>query len=473
MTATEPWPAAGALADAVRAGERTAVENVEQALAAVEARDAELGAFVVLDPDGARAAAEAIDAAVARGEDPGPFAGVPIGVKDLEDCAGLPTSHGSLLYQGRPPVDTDSVHLARLRAAGAVPLGKTAAPEFGTLSWTRTRAWGTTRNPWATDRTPGGSSGGSAAAVSSGMVPLATASDGGGSTRSPAAFTGLVGHKCSYGRIPDPRPIDSMTACLGALATTVGDAARHLDVVSGPDPRDRTSLPATGLSYEAAISTLDVAGLRARWSDDLGYAAVDPEVASIARAAAATLAEAAGLVLDEEPVRLTDAVSTWLENGAIDLWLALEDGMWPDAADQLTPFPRMGLEQTADAPIGSLVGPARKRAVLEREVGELFAEVDVLLTPTVAIPAFVAEGPPPSSIAGVAVHPAMATPFTMVANLCWNPSTSVPAGLTADGLPVGLMVTARHHRDDICLRLARILEVARPWPRFAVPQPGR
>ncbi len=468
MTApSEPWPSARELADAVRAGRRSAVENVELALATVAARDGELGAFVVLDPDGARAAAEEVDAAVARGEDPGPFAGVPIGVKDLEDCAGLPTSRGSLLYQGRPPVAEDSIHVARLRAAGAVPLGKTAAPEFGTLSWTRTRAWGTTRNPWATDRTPGGSSGGSAAAVSSGMVPFATASDGGGSTRSPAAFTGLVGHKCSYGRIPEPGPLDSMTACVGALATTVGDAARHLDVVSGPDPRDRTSLPAPGLSYEATIETLAVEGLRARWSPDLGYAAVDPEVAAVARAAAGALAEAAGLALDDEPVRLTDAVTTWLDSGSIDMWLALEDGMWPEVADQLTPFSRWALEQSADAPLRSLVGPARKRAVLEREVGELFTHVDVLLTPTVAVPAFVAEGPPPSTIAGVPVHPAMATPFTMVANLCWNPSTSVPAGLTADGLPVGLMVTARHHRDDVCLRLARILEQARPWPRFA------
>jgi aspartyl-tRNA(Asn)/glutamyl-tRNA(Gln) amidotransferase subunit A len=466
MSAAGEWPPATALADGVRAGSTTAVSAVARALDAATA-DVELGAFVVLDPEGAMAAAEAVDAAVARGEDPGPFAGVPIGVKDLEDCAGLPTSHGSLLYQGRPPVAADSIHVARLRAAGAIPIGKTAAPEFGTLSWTRTKAWGTARNPWATDRTPGGSSGGSAAAVAGGLVPLATASDGGGSTRSPAGFSGLVGHKCSFGRIPDPRPLDSMTACLGALATTVGDAARHLDVVAGPDPRDRTSLPAPGLSYEAVVETLATAGLRARWSPDLGCAAVDPTVASVAGAAASSLASAAGLDLDDAPVRLTDPVRTWLEGGSLDMWLALEDGMWPDVADDLTPFSRWSLEQTVDAPISSLVAPARRRAVLEREVGELFAEVDVLLTPTTAIPAFVAEGPPPSEIAGQRVHPAMATPFTMVANLCWNPSTSVPAGLSPDGLPIGLMITCGLHRDDLCLRLARIWEQTSPWPRTA------
>ncbi|HEU5152330.1 MAG TPA: amidase family protein [Iamia sp.] len=463
------WPPVTVLADQVRAGTTTATALVERALAAATA-DAELGAFVVLDPEGARATAAAVDAAVARGDDPGPLAGVPIGVKDLEDCAGLPTSHGSLLYQGRGPVEADSIHVARLRAAGAVPIGKTAAPEFGTLSWTRTRAWGVARNPWAVDRTPGGSSGGSAAAVAGGLVPLATASDGGGSTRSPAGFSGLVGHKPSFGRIPDPGPLDSMTAVVGALTTTVADAARHLDVASGPDPRDRTSLPAPGLSYEAVIETLATAGLRARWSPDLGYAVVDPEVARVAGAAASVLADAAGLDLDDAPVRLTDPVTTWLEGGSIDMWLALEEGMWPAVADDLTPFSRWSLEQTERAPVRSLVAPARRRAVLEREVGELFAEVDVLLTPTTAIPAFVAEGPPPAEIAGQRVHPAMATPFTMVANLCWNPSTSVPAGLSAAGLPIGLMITCGLHRDDLCLRLARVLEQAQPWPRTA---PGR
>jgi aspartyl-tRNA(Asn)/glutamyl-tRNA(Gln) amidotransferase subunit A len=463
---TAAWPPVAELAESVRSGATAAVDLVERALAAAT-DDAELGAFVVLDPEGARATAAAVDEAVARGEDPGPLAGVPIGVKDLEDCAGLPTSRGSLLYQGRGPVAEDSIHVARLRAAGAVPIGKTAAPEFGTLSWTRTKAWGTARNPWAVDRTPGGSSGGSAAAVAGGLVPLATASDGGGSTRSPAGFSGLVGHKAGYGRIPNPGPLDSMTAVVGALATTVADAARHLDVAAGPDPRDRTSLPAPGLSYEAVIETLATAGLRARWSADLGYAVVDPEVAAVAGAAAATLAEAAGLDLDDEPVRLTDPVTTWLESGSIDMWLALEDGMWPGVADDLTPFSRWSLEQTVTAPVRSLVTPARRRAVLEREVGELFAEVDVLLTPTTAIPAFVAEGPPPAEIDGRPVHPAMATPFTMVANLCWNPSTSVPAGLSADGLPIGLMITGGLHRDDLCLRLARLLEQAQPWPRTA------
>ena len=232
----------------------------------IDAGNDALNAFVHVDADLARRQAETVDERVARGEDPGPFAGVPMGVKDLEDCQGMPTSQGSLLFKGRGPVDADSVHVARLRAAGAVFVGKTAAPEFGIPCFTHTKAWGTTRNPWNPERTPGGSSGGSASAVAAGLVPCATASDGGGSTRIPAAFSGLVGMKPSYGRIPHPRPAPSQTAVFGLLTTTVADAARHLDVTSGPDDTDRATLPPPAIGYEAAIESLRVGGLRAAWS---------------------------------------------------------------------------------------------------------------------------------------------------------------------------------------------------------------
>src|SRR4051795_7576728 len=181
----------------------------------------------------------------------------------------MPTSQGSLLYKGRGPVPDDSIHVARLRAAGAVPVGKTASPEFGITAFTHTKAWGTTRNPWDTTRTPGGSSGGSAAAVAAGLVPFCTASDGGGSIRIPAAFSGLVGMKPSFGRIPHERSAPSETSVYGCVATTVQDAARHLGVAAGPDGRDRASLPALAGSYERTVEELDVQGLRALWSPDL------------------------------------------------------------------------------------------------------------------------------------------------------------------------------------------------------------
>ncbi|HLT68843.1 MAG TPA: amidase family protein [Acidimicrobiales bacterium] len=461
------------IAEAVRRGERRAVEVLDEALAAIRAGNDRLGAFVHVDEELARRAAERVDATVTAGRDPGPFAGVPIGVKDLEDCAGMPTTHGSLAFAGRGPVAEDSIHVARLRAAGAVPVGKTATPEFGTLNFTRTKVSGVARNPWDPERTPGGSSGGSAAAVAAGLVPAATASDGGGSTRIPASFCGLVGFKPSHGRIPHPGPPGSETAVLGLLTTTVADSARHLDVTAGPDDRDRFSLPAPGVRYEEAIESLPVAGLRARWSPDLGFAACDPEVRSVAEKAAVELAEAAGLALDDEPVSLTDPVRAWLGAGALDLWLALEPGMWPGVAGDLTRYARSVLEQTESYPAPRLAEAARRREQVTLDAARLFAEVDVLLTPTTAVTAFPAEGPPPDEIDGRPARPigASATPFTMLANLCWNPAVSVPAGTTAAGLPVGLQIVARRHRDEVPLRLARVWEQTRPWPRHA-PAPG-
>src|SRR5688500_13253731 len=448
------------IAESVRAGERKAVEVLDACLADVAAGKDRLNAFVHLDEEQARAAADAVDAAVARGVDPGPFAGVPFGVKDLDDCEGMPTSHGSLVFKGQAPANADSIHVARLRAAGGVPIGKTAAPEFGTLNFTKTKAWGITRNAWDPSRTPGGSSGGSAAAVAAGLVPVATASDGGGSTRIPAGFSGLVGLKPSHGRIPHPGPSGSQTAVYGMLTTTVADSARHLDVVAGPDDRDRLSLPAPTMGYEAAIESLDVSGLRARWSVDLGFVEhVDPEVAALAEAAARALASSAALELDDGEVRLTDPVRTWLSGGAMDLWFSIDEDMWPAVADDLTRYSRDTLEQTKDYPLSKFARAVRRREQLTLDVAALFDEVDVVLTPTTAVPAFAAEGPPPGG--------AMATPFTMLANLCWNPSISVPAGTTSDGLPVGLQITAARHRDELPLRLARIWEQASPWPRHA------
>ncbi len=448
------------IATSVRAGERKAVEVLDECLAAVAAGNDALNAFVHLDEEQARTAAAAVDEVVARGDDPGPFAGVPFGVKDLDGCAGMPTSHGSLVYKGRGPVAADSIHVARLRAAGGIPIGKTAAPEFGTLNFTKTKAWGITRNPWDPARTPGGSSGGSAAAVAAGLVPVATASDGGGSTRIPAGFSGLVGLKPSHGRIPHPGPSGSQTAVHGMLTTTVADSARHLDVTAGPHDDDRLSLPASGVRYEDVIETLPVAGLRARWSVDLGFVEeVDADVARVAEAAASALVAAAGLELDGKDVVLTDPVRTWLSGGALDLWFSIDEDMWPAVADDLTRWSRDSLDQTQDYPLPKYARAVRRREQLTLDAARLFGEVDVLLTPTTAVPAFAAEGPPPGG--------AMATPFTMLANLCWNPSISVPAGLTQDGLPVGLQITVPRHRDDLALRLARILEQAQPWPRLA------
>ena len=249
--------------------------------------------------------------------------------------------------------------------------------------------------------------------------------------------------------------------------TTVADCARHLDVVAGPDDHDRTSLPDSGLVYEQLIDTLDVDGLRAVWSSDLGFAPIEPEVQGLAEQAAMDLAKVSGLQLVDKPVELTDPVKVWWNNGILDSWARMEPGMWPDREQELEYYNRGTMRRSQHVTAPSVARIYARRGRLEREVADWFSDVDVLLTPSAAVPAFAAEGPMPDHVNGVEVFGGMAVPFTMLANLCWNPAISVPAGVTRDGLPVGLQIVARRHRDEIVLRLARLYEQARPWPRLA------
>ena len=194
---------------------------------------------------------------------------------------------------------------------------------------------------------------------------------------------------------------------------------------------------------------------------------VDPEVADITRAGAEELVQAAGLTFVDRKVTFTDALRVWLTAGTADLWTDLEQGMFPERAGDFTSIVRVGLERSQDVTVPQFARRLRWRKQLETEMAQLFDDIDVLLTPTTAVPAFAAEGPLPTEIAGQEVAPGMVVPFTMLANLCWNPAVSVPAGLSSDGLPVGLQIVGRRHADDVVLRLARIFEQARPWPRHA------
>jgi aspartyl-tRNA(Asn)/glutamyl-tRNA(Gln) amidotransferase subunit A len=452
------------IADGVRGGVLTAQAVLAEAFEAIEVKNGELNAFVMLDRELAAAAAAEVDAKVARGEDPGPLAGVPFGVKDLEDCAGFRTTQGSWFLKETPVKTADSPHVARLRAAGAVPIGKTAAAEFGMDGATSTYLWGVTRNPWNPQKTPGGSSGGSSAAVAAGMVPLATATDGGGSTRQPAAYTGLVGLKPSHARIAKVNGFANWSVH-GALTRTVRDQARYLDVAAGPDDRDRQSLPAVAYRYEEIIETLDVAGLRALWTPDCGYAVVEPEVVEIARTAAARLIEAARLTRVDGVFHPTNIYRHW---GAINL-ATLEadltaDGVLPDGIPHLSEQMKAVIKrvQARKNEINLKESWARIEQ-LTREVAAFFADHDLLMSPATACRPYDAHLTTPQSIDGRDISDTGVEPFGMLANACWNPSISIPAGLTSDGLPVGLQITARRHRDDILLRLARIYEAAHPW----------
>ena len=292
----------------MRAGKLRSTELLDVFVERVEKLNPELNAFCYLDLEGARARAAAIDEAVARGDDPGIWAGVPMGVKELVQVAGWPDTHGSLLY--RDAVGTrDDTEPARLKAAGAVLVGLTTSPEFGSTNWTRTYLHGTTRNPWNPERTPGGSSGGSAAAVASGMMPICTGSDGGGSIRIPAAYSGLFGFKTSFGRVGYAGNFDSaLTSVPGPMCRSVRDAARYIDAIAGPTNNDPTSLPRPVRSYEDAVVSGDAVaqlrGKRAAWSATLGFAVCDPEVEKLAYEAALALCADAGIELVDVDVRL-------------------------------------------------------------------------------------------------------------------------------------------------------------------------
>jgi aspartyl-tRNA(Asn)/glutamyl-tRNA(Gln) amidotransferase subunit A len=452
----------------IRSGQLSARESAQAALELASSLNGSLNAFAHLDEELALAAADAVDAAIRSGHDPGPLAGVPFAVKDLDDCAGMPTGHGSLWHSGGAPAAGDSIHVARLRAAGAVPIGKTTVPEFGSLPYTSNKVTGVTRNPWDLTRTPGGSSGGSAAAVAAGVVPFATSSDGGGSARTPAGFCGLVGHKPSFGRIPDLNGSRySQTAAPGCLATTVADAALLLDVMAGSSVRDRTALPHAQEAYSALIDELPVRGLRVAWSDDLGFAGIDPEVAAVGRSAAEALAQAADLKLTDVNLELTDVNIVKLQLEAQERWIGLTDGRWPERAAELTTAVHDEFERTQSLTVREFAATLTRRAEIEAYLARVFTDIDVLLTPTTAVTAFAAEGPAPASVQGIAGGLLSAVPFAALANLWGTPAISVPAGLAADGLPVGLHIVGRHHDDATVLRLARLLELARPWPRHA------
>jgi aspartyl-tRNA(Asn)/glutamyl-tRNA(Gln) amidotransferase subunit A len=453
----------------IRAGVLSSEDLTLACLEAIAARNEELNAFVYLDAEQAVVAAQGVDAVVASGRSSelGPLAGVPFGVKDLDDCAGMPTTRGSRWYADDPPKTTDSIHVGRLRRAGAIPIGKTATPEFGAWAYTASPLLGVTRNPWDPTRTPGGSSGGSSAAVASGMVAFATASDGGGSIRTPASFTGLVGLKTTYGRVPTFGSTHlAQNSVVGSLTTTVRDTALLLDVMAGPDNRDRTSLPSPLHSYVEAIDTTDVSECRVTWSRDFGFAVVDDRVAVLCHEAAEQFASSLDVALLERPIVLDDYIRTYATIEGVDKFVGVERELWEHRVDELDP--RAATDWTAmrerTLPWAARVEATRRQLV--HQVAELFDDVDLIVTPMSSMPPFAAEGPMPTEIQGVDVHGGMSVVLAMLANLVNLPAISIPAGFV-DGLPVGLQVIGPRFREDLLLAAAARYETRRPWPRHS------
>ena len=447
---------ATALAAQVRAGEVSAEEALEAALARIEERDDRIGAFLTVAAESARREAAAADRAVRDGAELGPLHGVPVAIKDLEWTAGIRTTYGSRAFEAFVPRE-DAIGVARLRAAGAIVIGKTNTPEFGLIGETRNLLGPETRNPWDLERTVGGSSGGSAAAVAAGMVPIATGNDTAGSITCPSAMCGLVGVKPTHGRVPNwPEPRDSrLFLDSGPIARTVADAALMLDVMSGPDPRD----PVSRLSGPVPERRSEP---RVAWSPDWGWLAVDDEVRTAAEAAASAFEELGYRVEPDRP-DVGDAMEILLPLIAGDA-IALLDGLGADR-DALSPEARDELELLGEPDVATFIQALNRLWHYRDAVDRFFERYDLMITPSTAVPAFPL-GRPPSSIGGRPVTPRWITfmPFQAPWNLTGQPTASVPCGRSADGLPIGLQITAPRHGDELLLAACAAFEQARPWP---------
>ena len=437
------------------------VELMEATLDRIEATRETLNAFVALrDRDALLGDARAAEARIGEGRARA-LEGIPLGVKDLEDAAGLVTSHGSVPFEDNL-ASRDSVQVERLRAAGAIVVGKTNAPEFGYTAITKNLLFGASHNPWDTERTPGGSSGGSSAAIAGGVVSLATASDGGGSVRLPASFTGCFGLKPSYGRIPNEGSIwvTDDTSVQGPLTRTVEDAALHLDATVGAHPLDPNSLPHPGMSYRECLPNLP-AGLRVGYSPDLGHAVVQSDVAEVAYDAARAFAD-----LGHEFGELTEGPPEvgrdWGLVGAFEMMAKLAPLLPEREGDFGRAFLRGVLAGRAMTPErwGEI---QRRREALNRWCAGVFERFDLLLTPTVPYDPPAARGPFPTETEGRTQPLASVASFTIPFNLSWHPAATVRAGLSRAGLPVGLQIVAPRHRDDLVLQAAFAFERARPW----------
>jgi aspartyl-tRNA(Asn)/glutamyl-tRNA(Gln) amidotransferase subunit A len=437
------------------------LEVVDAVLARIEALDGVLNAFCLVAANEARDAAVASAARWRHGEPVGPLDGVPTAIKDLILTRGWPTIRGSRTVDPDQPWEVDAPVTARLREAGAVLIGKTTTPEFGCKGETNSPLTGITRNPWDPTRTPGGSSGGTAAAVAAGLGPLAVGTDGAGSVRIPAAFCGNFGLKPSFGRVPAfPLSPFGTVSHIGPHTMSVADAALMMNVMKQPDARDWTSLPPDPTDYAAGLDD-GVAGLRIAFSPTLGYANVDPEVAAAVAAAVEQLDRLGAHVelVDpgfDDPLEITTGL--WF-TGAWTLW------------SQLTPEQREVTDPdfAAEALLGEpLTSLDVQRLHLRRgELGShmrLFMQrYDLVATPAVAVPAFEAHPAghrpfDPEAMLGW-------TPFSYPFNLTQQPAGTIPCGLTAAGLPIGLQLVGPMFGDALVLRAARAYEQVRPLPR--------
>ena len=463
MTDT-PWQGdACSLVDEFRAGSRSPKEEMQATLSAIASSS--LNCISFLDSDGALERASRADVSL-------PFGGVPMGVKELDYVQGWPSTEASVPFADRKSEHTSTM-VSRLIAAGANHFGLTTASEFGGVNVTRTVLNGVTRNPWDTTRTPGGSSGGGAAGVAGGLFTLGTGGDGGGSIRIPAGFTGLVGLKSTFGRIPRGPHVEygNLTVTTGGMTRSVRDTARWFDVCNGHDSRDPLSLQRVE-NWEAQLGTHadSLRGKTAVLAPNWGGAVVSPAMWTQLEEYAQHLCAATGLRIITVDTSLPRIGAAWSISGMVEIHTQLADH-WPACADVLTPEMRFGIEAT----FGKYGTEARakieaRRAILNQRMAEIFDAVDFVITASNPDVAFNAEGPLPSAFGGVKAGAGNNGKLTFPANMYGNPSISLPAGLI-DGLPVSLQINGRHFSEQLLLDLGLALERTRPWALVAPNSP--
>jgi aspartyl-tRNA(Asn)/glutamyl-tRNA(Gln) amidotransferase subunit A len=448
------------LAALVREKKVSPVEVTEAFLARIERVNPRLNAYVTLTADLAREAAKRAEAAVMAGAALGPLHGVPFSVKDLVFTAGVRTTAGSQVFRNFVP-DADSLVVARLKAAGGIMLGKTNTPEFGYKGTTENLVFGETRNPWALDKTPGGSSGGAGAATAAGLAPLSVGTDGGGSIRIPASFSGIYGLKPTFGRVPSLPGFGGWHSIshTGPMTRTVADAALMMDVLALPDERDRLCVPTETRSFSEAIKS-HPRKLRIGWTRDLGYAVVDPQVVSAVEKAISAFREI-GWEVEEANPGFPDPVEIFNTTVRAENYVVAGD-LLSRHAELLDPgmraFARVGAGITAL----DYLRANQERARLSAQLATFFGKYDLLVTPTVAIPPFPI-GSRIREIAGRKVGVIGWIAFTYPFNLTGNPAASVPCGWTDNGLPIGLQIVGRRFADALVLQASAAFEEVRPW----------
>ena len=458
----------------IREGAFSPTDAVDAALSRIEELNPTLNAFCVVAEEQAKSAAAEAERAIDNDDELGPLHGVPVAIKDLISTEGIRTTFGSRMYEDFVP-DRDSIVVERIKDAGGIILGKTNVPEFGYQGITENPIYGETRNPWDTDRTPGGSSGGSGAAVATGMVPLALGSDGGGSVRIPSSFCGLYGLKGSFGRVPvfpEHRDPDmpggngwESVEHIGPMTRTVEDSALLMDVMSGPHHMDRHSLPADGTNFASTASNPNVSGLRIAYSQDWGYAAVDSRVREMTAEAVETF-ETLGCTVEEADPGFDDPVEAFTATVANDTDLAgLRAAQERGDLSEDVLIDIIETEWSAE----DFTEAKKERQALNLSLRRFMSDYDLVVTPTLAVPPFDVESPGPTEIEGREVPLFHWLSFTFPINMTGHPAATVPAGWTDDGLPIGLQIIGPHLDDETVVEASAAYEAAHPWQEHYFP----